>query len=453
MPAGAPVTGEAAAEPDGAPIGEASAEPDSAPRLPALDILRGIAILAILFANISEMGASVYAAALGNDPVRLVWSVADRIAWYGRELLLSGTARGLLEMLFGAGMVILTDRAAARGGRVLAGYAVRQLVLLLFGLAHVLLLLWPGDILHTYALAALVALCWRSAPPRLLLTVGLSLAAYQMVVGGANTVLLDRQSREATHLIQARAAGQMLTADERARLAAAYRYDADQDAAAAEARTLIAAEDRDRTGSPRSWAASAWGVFGYIEAQGLEIFFVWEAAGAMLIGAALYRWGVLAGGRSRRFYAAASLIGYGIGLPLRALALGEQFGDALAVIGPIFGEAARLLTTVGHLALVNLLLATATGRRLLQPFAAAGRTALSIYVAQTLICLWVIYPPWGLALYGGQGWAALMLTALAVNMALLAGANLWVRHFAIAPVEWAWRSLLVGRRLPFRRIG
>ena len=38
-----------------------------------------------------------------------------------------------------------------------------------------------------------------------------------------------------------------------------------------------------------------------------------------------------------------------------------------------------------------------------------------------------------------------------INAALLWGANVWVRHFAIAPVEWAWRSVIAGQRLPFRR--
>ena len=77
-------------------------------------------------------------------------------------------------------------------------------------------------------------------------------------------------------------------------------------------------------------------------------------------------------------------------------------------------------------------------------------TALTLYVAQTLICLWLLYPPFALALYGRQDWVAMMLTALAVDAVLLVAANIWVRHYRIAPVEWAWRSLVEGRRLRFR---
>jgi len=40
--------------------------------------------------------------------------------------------------------------------------------------------------------------------------------------------------------------------------------------------------------------------------------------------------------------------------------------------------------------------------------------------------------------------------ALAVDALLLWAAVLWVRRFRIAPVEWAWRSVVEGRWLPLR---
>ena len=107
--------------------------------------------------------------------------------------------------------------------------------------------------------------------------------------------------------------------------------------------------------------------------------------------------------------------------------------------------------TLGHVGLINLLVTTGFGAALLRPFVAAGRTALSIYIAQTMICLWVLYPPFMLALYGKMTWGPLMVTAFLINAILLIGANLWVRRYDIAPVEWAWRSLLERRVLPWRK--
>ena len=63
---------------------------------------------------------------------------------------------------------------------------------------------------------------------------------------------------------------------------------------------------------------------------------------------------------------------------------------------------------------------------------------------------WLIFSPIGLGLYGRLDWTAMMAVALAVNALLLWGANVYVRHFRIAPVEWAWRSIVERRMLPLR---
>ena len=418
----------AAVETTRAPQGPSSpnvAEPDGAPRLPVLDVLRGVAILAILFLNIPDMGASAFAGVVG-DPRRLGWGVADQAIWWTSEVGIGGTARGMLEMLFGVGMVILTDRITAWA------YAWRNLVLFAFGLVHVFVLLWPGDILHSYALAALVSMPLRHLRPRALLTIGLSFALVTLVAGGLATAY------EAQHRAEVATA-------RTAPAAAAER------ALALELARETAREDRDRTDTAASWAAAAWRYFGWAQAQGVELIVVWEAAGAMLIGAALYRWGIIQGARSRRFYVRLTAWSYLAGLSCRIAAAFVMTGfDGAPNPFDATYELARLLTTLGHVGAINLLL-TGAGAWALRPFAAAGRTALSIYILQTLICLWVIYPPWGLALYGRQGWVGLMATALAVDVGLLAWAVWWDRRFAIAPVEWAWRSVVAGRRLAFIR--
>ena len=427
------------------------AEPDGAPRLAVLDILRGIAILGILFMNINDMGGPISAS--GADPRPLGWTGADQIAWWLRQVLADGTARCLLEMLFGVGMVILTDRAAARLGewRVLRGYAFRNIVLFLFGLVHIFVLLWPGDILHTYGIAALVAVLFRRLPARALLMIGLVGATAQLGVGGTMIVQGQHRRVEAAALHARLTQGTPLTAADRRELTTLDKRAVERAKGKLDDQREVTAENKARTGSGGEWVRSAWHTMIVLEKTGFELFAVWEAAGTMLIGAALFRWGIVQGRRSRRFYTITMLVAYAVGLSLRA-------GDAWAItrfddwpyLVYAAGEYARLATTLGHLALINLLLTFPLGANLLRPFAAAGRTALSIYVAQTLACLWVLYPPWGLRLYERQGWASLMVTAAAVDLALLGLANVWVGRFSIAPVEWAWRSIIVGRRLPFR---
>ena len=454
-------------------------EPDGAPRLKGLDILRGIAILGILFMNINDMGGSLWSSF--DDVRHLGWTQADQVAWWMRDILATGTARCLLEMLFGVGMVILTDRAAEAlqtsadnqdgwfrtslrvlfgDWAVMRGYYARNIVLFLFGLMHIFILLWPGDILHTYGIAALIAFLFRRLGPKALLGIGLIMALMQLFGNGYDTH--EAQTRiAASTMLQAKIDhGKRLTPDESKQLTTLKERDNERAKDKRDMARRVMLEDTARsaaTGTFMTWAASAWGsilfIWGVADSVGEGVFieplFVWEAASTMLIGAALFKWGVIQGQRSRRFYLWAMLIAYFVGLGGRAWsAYVLTIWDDYPYLIYSTSEVTRLATTLGHIAAVYLLLGTAFGAKLLRPFEAAGRTALTIYIAQTIICLWILYPPFALALYGHQGWMALMVTGVVVDAMLLVLANWYLRHFAIAPVEWAWRSIISRRVLP-----
>jgi len=429
-----------------------AAEPDGAPRIAVLDILRGIAILAILFMNINDMGGSLFASF--DDVRHFGWARQDQVAWWLREVIANGTARCMLEMLFGAGMVILTDRAALAVGTrvVMKRYYVRNLLLFAFGLVHIFILLWPGDILHTYGLAALVAFLFRRLRPRLLIVFGLAAAVLQFAGGTYGYVSTVQTQARVAAIEAARGAGRPVEAADRAFLAKIAKNKAAREKSKAEDKARIVAEDKARTGSFSTWAAYQWSVTAYLESRGLELLFVWEAAGVMLIGAALYRLGILQGSRSRAFYWRMTVIAYGVAIPLRIIGAAEQMRfDTSAKTLWATTEIARQAMTLGHVGAVNLLVGTLVGARLLRPFVAAGRTALSIYVLQTIVGLWILFPPFALGLYGRLGWAELMATALVIDVALLWLANAYLKRFTIAPVEWAWRSLIERRRLAWRK--
>ncbi|CAN5331738.1 DUF418 domain-containing protein [soil metagenome] len=432
-----------------------AAEPDGAPRIATLDILRGIAILGILFMNINDMGGSLWSMFAG-DMRHLGWSTADQVAWWLREILANGTARCMLEMLFGAGMVILTDRAATAAAtrwQVLRRYWFRSIVLFLFGVVHLLILLWPGDILHTYGLAALIAVLASRLRPRWLLVIGLNMAVLQLVGGTAGNIVVPMQRAQIAQLEAKQAAGQPLAKTDQEKLTKAHEAKAKRAKAKADQAADVAAEDKARTGDVMSWVRFQWSVTEKIEKAGMEILFVWEAASTMLIGAALFKLGILQGLRSRRYYIGLTMIAYTIGIVTRAIGAYEQ---TLSGDGPYImwatSEIGRLGMTLGHIGLVNLLVTSVAGAKLLRPFVAAGRTALTLYILQTIITLWILFPPFGFALYGHFTWAPLMVIAFVIDAVLLWVANIWVRHYRIAPVEWAWRSIIEGRRLPFRKV-
>lgn len=136
-------------------------ERSNSQRIDQLDVLRGVAILGILFINLPG-AATYFAAFFGLEPIA-GWSRLDRLSWAGMEIVVDGTQKGLLQFLFGAGMLILTARAMRDDGPVSVAdiYYRRNLWLLLFGLANIFLLLFPGDILFIYAVAALFLFPFR----------------------------------------------------------------------------------------------------------------------------------------------------------------------------------------------------------------------------------------------------------------------------------------------------
>jgi len=105
---------------------------------------------------------------------------------------------------------------------------------------------------------------------------------------------------------------------------------------------------------------------------------------------------------------------------------------------------------LGYLAAVVLAMTTQRGLRLLSPLAPVGRTALSNYIFQSLVCTTIFYGH-GLGLYGRIGPSLNLLLVLAVFSVQLGLSAWWVRHFRFGPVEWVWRSLTYGRRFPIMR--
>ena len=419
-------------------------------RIDLLDSLRGIAILGIFYMNIPFMGGTVIAA-FGD--IRLNgWTPADQWAWSITEVVAEGTQRGLLELLFGAGMMILTARAMTPDGPVAVAdlYYRRTLWLLAFGLADVFLLLWPGDILHIYALAALFLFPFRRLSPKLLLALGLTWATFQGVSGAVQypqRVALIHQV-EAAHAAEAR--HRPLTPDQRTALAD-WNKKLDRFRLTDKQKRDMAAERAARTGSLPGYAGWIWQQW-LLFAGKADLFNVVEAFATMLIGVAFFKWGIIQGERSRGFYLAMLVLGYGFGFGARALGVHERLSfQPIPKTIWVTEEYARIAVTCGHPARVNLLARSRAGLAVLAPFKAAGRFAFSLYVVETLIGVWLLFPGFGLGLWMHYGWAGMAGIATATIAVLLVVANLWARAFVAGPLEWLWRSLAYLERQPFRR--
>ncbi len=417
-----------------------------------LDILRGFAILGIFYMNIPYMGQALNL--FENDIRSIGWTAADRTAYAAIESMLEGTQRGILQLLFGAGLIILAERAPTGDGQRVAArlHYRRNLWLIVFGLADIFVLLWAGDILLIYGVAALFVFPLRRLSTKWLITFGMAYAAFTAIDGAL--IYAGRVSIEAkadavdTKIVR----GLRLTDADRATRAAWQKIVDEPKLDKLESRKL--ATERAARATSASFVAYAgfhWNEWLTLAGDGFVVRWIFEAWCTMLLGMALWKTGFLQGLQPPRLYLGTMMAAYGFGLIARAIGVfGEfEFSPAPSSIW-VTAEFARLATSVGHVAAINLIARSSLGAALLAPLKAAGRTAFSLYVMQQFIGLYVLFSPFGLGLWGRYSWAGLTAIATMVIVTQIIEANLWMRSFATGPLEWLWRSLVYRKRQPFR---
>ncbi|MCL6684524.1 DUF418 domain-containing protein [Sphingomonas alba] len=421
-------------------------------RIASLDVIRGLAILFILFMNIPVMGGYEF---ILFDERYPTWTNADWWTTFIRMTWMDGTQRGLLELLFGAGILIMARRAMEPDGPVAVAdlHYRRNIWLALFGLANAFLLMWFGDILLVYGLAAVFLFPFRKLGPKALCGLA-SIFLVALTLNGLGDYRESQAKHDKLEQIQtAQASGKKLNEADKKALQDDRKQVLDWiqlPAQNAEAKKKIADADKARHSTFAAyWTAQfdGWkfvmGWFWIIEA---------EIVATMLIGMAFYRWGIIQGKAKQSTYWALLLVGYGAGMWLRG---SVEWYKLAHIRGPhwewILTDIARLLVTFGHVGLIQLILTSSLGRRLLSPFQAAGRMPLTVYLGTSFLMMWILFAPWGLNMFGVWGQAKLMAVAAVVIVAELIAANLWMRSYDNGPMEWVWKSLAYQRREPFRK--
>ena len=121
-------------------------------------------------------------------------------------------------------------------------------------------------------------------------------------------------------------------------------------------------------------------------------------------------------------------------------------GGIVGVISYAFGVPALAL---GLVALIATLWQKAAWRRLLAWLAPVGRMALTNYLLQTVICVFIFYG-YGFGQFGRFGATRATLIALAIFLFQILLSALWLKYFSYGPMEWIWRQLTYGRWLGLR---
>ena len=393
-----------------------------------------------------------------RNPLTEEGTTSLNIAGWTFNSLVDGTMRGLFSMLFGAGVILLTSRAEARGRGAGIGdiYYRRLLWLLLFGVIHQYVILW-GDILFTYAVAGMFLFPLRRLSPRTLAISGLLILATFI----PKTILWDHLKFEilttATQANAREAAGKTLT-EEEVRAQEKWSQSWLRMPDAKKTQKMIEAQRSGYWANLRRHANFSV----MMQSQILYSILIWDALGMMLLGMALVKVGVFSAERSTRFYVLCLVIGYGIGMPLRAWGayndLSQNF-DRMAyfqswshvISNMATYEFYRLFVVFGHIGLIVLVHRSGRVKRLTASLAAVGRMALTNYVMQSVIVT-LLLNGYGLGLYGHVQRYQTFFIVFSVWALQLILSPIWLKYFRFGPLEWLWRSLTYWQLQPMAQM-
>ena len=105
--------------------------------------------------------------------------------------------------------------------------------------------------------------------------------------------------------------------------------------------------------------------------------------------------------------------------------------------------------SLGYICVVVILCSDPAWRARLHRFAAVGRMALTNYLLQSVIGTLIFYS-YGLGWFGAIGPAWLLPLTVVIYAVQAVASPWWLARFRYGPVEWLWRSLTYGQRLPLR---
>jgi uncharacterized protein len=401
-------------------------------RIAALDIVRGMAVMGILAMNIA--GFALIFPAYFNPLATGEATAIDRGVYLFNYVVFDGKMRGLFSLLFGASMLLVVERAAAKGENPARVHYARMVALLAFGLLH-LWLVWWGDILAHYAIIGMIAYLAVHQPAR----TQFKLAAALIATHTLFTVGLPFQIATLTGQLPAPAAATALQ-----EFANSFGV---PDGARAAKETMI------YRGDYAGIFADRFARFGWAPLRDLQ-YLGMETLGLMLIGMGLLKTGLLRGEwpvvRMRCWAAIGIAIGLAVYLPLAWWMASADFSLLSVVTATLVAPVPlRPLVIIGIACLI--LLAARPGGALTERVAATGRMAFTNYLLTSLICTAIFYG-YGLGLFGQFSRLELWGVVLAVWAGMLLWSKPWLDRFAYGPLEWLWRSIARGSVQPLRRL-
>lgn len=389
-----------------------------AERYLTLDVLRGFAVLAIFAVNIKGMFTPF--AYYGNASL---WSGPyDMLVASFQVFLIDDKWRTIFTGLFGAGIVLMAEKSALKDQNPLGRLTRRNLLLLGFGLVH-LILIWTGDILTVYALTGFVAMLFWNKSVKSLWLWAIALFILAWVWSGFMTLSMTYSPE-----VRSEVKPIMWLPDPE------YLQ---------ETMDIFLSSNIGEHITVRAQDAFGMIVFFFL----LGGFFPTLLA-IMVSGMALWKNGFLKGNYSTKTYLKIAFTGL-------AIALITDTGRWVALLHSGFSYEVFMVSQfsnffnglAGGIGYAALILAVLKSGAKFTPVAMAGRMAFTNYILCSLIGTTLAYGH-GFSMFGTLTNLELMGIVFIVWAVLLAFSTVWLSIFRFGPLEWLWRSLTYQKLQP-----
>ena len=382
-----------------------------------LDILRGFALMGIALANYPEFALWTFLSA--EQQAAMPTAEADKIVRFLQYLLVDGKFYTIFSLLFGVGFSLILNRHG------ISLFLRRMTVLVCIGFVH-LMFIWSGDILLLYATGGLLLTLFVRFSDKALLCIATLLIFVPVVLDGFT---------------------EFYGVDFAAPL-----YDAWWNTAASKGITEenFASWLRDADTYPQMFAFLVQGaverMWEFVEGHRLP-----KVLGLFIIGYVIGK---------NRLYARLSeipslrlsIFSLAVGLPASFLyawsaVSSHPFG---ATIHSLLYAVSVIPLAFAYIFLICMLFTRNTMHGVLRMIAAPGRMALSNYIGQSFIGIFLFYGL-GLGLGTTFGLIHIVLIAFAVFIFQVFASYIWLSRFRFGLLEWFWRMLTYGRYFPIKK--
>jgi uncharacterized protein len=334
----------------------------------------------------------------------------------------------IFTMLFGAGIVLMTERIESRNKKPWVRHYPRMFWLFVIGSVNTYLFT-RGEILAYYALGGLAAYLCRRLSPKKLLVYGLLMLGLTTTFDGIYQYTFSYRSEENIKMLEA------------------YYWKPNQE---------IVDEEVARTRQP--WVQQIKHRFKNRQWFLRADFYYWtlfEFLGRMLLGMALFKWGILTARAGRKTYRKILLYAGGAGLAISIVSwiLNSAFNWDIRyslILGMSITAWGGLLLALGYISGFMLICQSGLMKRFINGLASVGRMALTNYLMQGIICFFIFYRP-GLGLCGKVDRWGQFLIVLGILALQYLYSGPWLKHFRFGPFEWLWRSLTYFKIQPMKK--